>query len=142
MHKVRRHNLIAIIITKIYSKRNHPPPTPSKPLPIPQINLPPLLQIRHDLINAPRLKLVTPRVIRRDALVVLHPDTILEVLDTLLVIIMRVHFGVVLPDPFRQARRRLARVNSDLSPVGFLEQLGVGEADFLGAGGAGESVEC
>ena len=47
----------------------------------------------------------------------------------------------MLPDPFGQAGRRLAWVDLDLGPVGFLEELGVGEADFLGAGGAGESVE-
>jgi hypothetical protein len=131
-----------MIITKIYSKRNYPPSTLSKPLPIPQINLPPFLQISHNLINAPRLKLIPFRIIRRNTLVVLHPNTILEVLDTLLVVAMRVPFGVVLPDPLGQARRRLAWVDFDLSPVGFLQQLGVGEADFLGAGGAGESVEC
>jgi hypothetical protein len=28
-----------------------------------------------------------------------------------------------------------------LGPVGLLQQLGVGEADLLGAGGAGESVK-
>ena len=48
----------------------------------------------------------------------------------------------MLPDPFGQAGRRLAWVDLDLGPVGFLEELGVGEADFLGAGGAGESIGC
>ena len=54
---------------------------------------------------------------------------------------MRVPFGVVLPDPLGQARGRLAWVDLDLGPVGLLQQLGVGEANFLSAGGAGESME-
>jgi len=128
--------------TKIHPKKHRSPSSPSKPLPSPQINLSPRLQILHNLINAPRLKLVPLRIVRRDTLVILHPDTILKVLNTLLIILVRKPLGVVFPDPFGQARRGLARVDFDLSPVGLLEELGVGEADFLGAGGAGESVEC
>ena len=65
----------------------------------------------------------------------------MKVLNTLLMIVVRVSLSIVLPDPFRQARRGFARVDLNLGPVGLLEQLGVGEADFLGAGCAGESVE-
>lgn len=113
----------------------------SKPFSSTQIHFLALLQVTHDIINTPRLKLVPSRIVRRDALIILHPDSFLDVFGALLVIIMRMPFGVMFPDPLRQARRRLARINLDLSPVGFLQQLSVGEPYFLGAGGACESVE-
>lgn len=60
-------------------------------------------------------------MIRRNTLVVFQSDTILEVLNTLLVVLVRVPFGVVLPDPLGQARRRLAWIDLDLGPVGLLQ---------------------
>jgi hypothetical protein len=113
----------------------------SEPISSTQINFPPLLQILHDIIDAPGLELVSSWVVRRNALIVFQFDAILEVLDNLLVILVREPFRVVFPDPLGQARRRLSWVDFDLRPIRLLQQLDVGETDFLSAGGAGESVE-
>lgn len=111
-----------------------------EPLSSPQINLPPLLQIRHDLIDAPRLKFVPLRIVWWDALIIFHPDAFLKTLDNLLVILVREALRVVFPNPLGQAWRRLARIDFHLRPVGLLEKLGVGETDLLGARGAGKSI--
>lgn len=92
----------------------------SKPLSSSQIDLLPLLQVTHDIVNTPRLKLVPSRIIRQDALIVLHPDAFLDVFGALLIVFVRVPLGVMFPNPLGQARRRFARINFDLSPVGFL----------------------
>lgn len=113
----------------------------SKPFSSTQIHFLALLQVTHYIINTPKLKPVPSRIVQRDALIILHPNTFLDVFGALLIVVMRMPFGVMFPDPLRQARRRLARINLNLSPVRFLQQLGVGKAYLLGAGGACESVE-
>lgn len=53
---------------------------------------------------------------------------------------MRILLGVVLPDPFGQARRGFPRINLDLRPVSLLQQFCIGEPDLLRASCAGESA--
>lgn len=111
----------------------------SKPISSPQINLLPFVEILHDVVNAPGLILVSLRIVRRNTVVVFDPESILHCFDALLVVLMREGLSIVLPDPLRQARRRLSRVNLDLCPISLLEKLCVGESDLLSAGGASES---
>lgn len=111
----------------------------SKPFSSTHINLLPLLKVIHNIVNAPRFELIALRIIRRNALIFFQFDPVLDILHALLIVLMRIPFGIMLPDPFWQARRRLSRVDLDLGPVCLLQQLGVGEADLLSAGRAGES---
>jgi hypothetical protein len=93
----------------------------------------------HDLVNRPRLPLVTRRVVGRDSALV-EADALLHRLDVLGVVLVGVDLWVVVPDPARVLGLRQARVQLDLGPVGFLQQFGVGEAHLLGAGVADEAV--
>jgi hypothetical protein len=64
-----------------------------------QINLFPLLQIIHDIVDTPGLELVTLRIVRGNTLIVFQSDTVLKILNALVVVLVRVLFGVMLPDP-------------------------------------------
>jgi hypothetical protein len=57
-------------------------------------------------------------------------------------VLVGVDLWVVVPDPARVLGLCEARVQLDLGPVGDLEELGVGEAHFLGAGVADEAMSC
>lgn len=57
-----------------------------------------------------------------------------------MVVVVGKPLGIVLPNPLRESRGRLARIDLDLIPVGLLQELGVGEANLLRAGCAGESA--
>lgn len=46
--------------------------------------------------------------------------------------------SIVLPNPLGKSRGRLARIDLDLIPISLLQKLGVGKADLLRAGRAGE----
>jgi hypothetical protein len=73
--------------------------THSHPLSSTQINLFPLLQIIHNVVNTPGLELVAFRIVLRNVLIVFQSDAVLEILNALVVVLVRVPFGVVLPDP-------------------------------------------
>lgn len=55
-----------------------------------------------------------------------------------MVVVVGKPLSIVLPNPLRQARGRFSRIDLDLVPVGLLQQLGIGEANLLRAGCAGE----
>jgi len=93
----------------------------------------------HDPVNGPRLVLVAWRVVRWDARLV-EANVLVHGLDVLGVVLVGVWFRVVLPHPLRVLRLRATRVELDLGPVGVLKELGIGEANLLGAGVADETM--
>jgi hypothetical protein len=125
-------------------------PTPDHMLPItcyqslpvsrPKINRLTSPHIVHNLLDAPGLVLVARRVVGLERSLVLHVDALLHALGALVVVLICVCLRVVRPHPLGQLGLRAARVELDFVPVGVLEKLGVGEAEFLGAGVADETV--
>lgn len=103
-----------------------------------QFNRHPLPHAVHNLINRPRLPLVAWREVGRNSALV-EADALLHRLDVLGVVLVGVDLWVVVPDPARVLGLCETRVELDFAPVGFLQELGVGEAHFLGAGVADEA---
>jgi hypothetical protein len=94
----------------------------------------------HDSIDRPLLPLVARREVRRDSRLV-EADTLLHRLDVLGVVLVGVDLWVVVPNPAGVLGLCETGVELHLGPVGDLEELGVGEAHFLGAGVADETVD-
>jgi len=110
------------------------------PVPRAKINRFACPHIFHDLLNTPRLVRIALGIIRLKCILVLHVDALHHARRTLLVIFVRVCFGIVAPHPFGQLGLRAARVELDFGPVRVLQEFGVGEAELLCAGIANEAV--
>lgn len=93
----------------------------------------------HDLLNVPWLVAVAGGVVGGHTLVVFESDVLLHAVDNVVVVLVGVVFGVVAPDPAWELGGCAAGVQLDLFPVGFLEELGVAEAELLSTGVADES---
>jgi len=103
-----------------------------------QIHTNPLPHTIHNMINIPRLPLIPRRIVGLDPGLI-KGNTFLHRLHVLGVVLVGVHLWVMVPDPARVLGLREAWVQLHFAPVGFLQELGVGEADFLGAGVAEEA---
>ena len=114
--------------------------TCSLPVPWTQINGLSGPHILHDILNTPGLVLVPARIVRLKRILIPHVHALLQTLCRFLVVFVRVGFRVVRPDPFGQFRGCTAGVELDFVPVGVLQELGVGEAEFLGTGVSNESL--
>lgn len=93
----------------------------------------------HNVVNAPWLPLIARREVGLDPGLV-EWNALLHRLHVFGVVLVGVHLWVVVPDPARVLGLRQTRVELDLGPVGFLQELGVGETELLGAGVAEEAV--
>lgn len=89
--------------------------------------------IFHDLLDAPRFIFVSLGIIRLEARLVFHLDALLHAGDCLFVILVRVRFRIVRPNPLGELGCCAARVELDFVPVCVLEQFRVGESKFLSA---------
>lgn len=107
-----------------------------------QFHWPTRTHVIHDLLDTPGLVLVALGVVGLELVLILHVDALFETLCALLVVLVCVRLGIVAPYPLGQLRGGTTRVKLDLVPVGVLEELGIGEAEFLGAGVADETADC
>lgn len=104
------------------------------PVPTTQIKLLRFFHVRHDIVNAPRLELISRRVVGRQIFSIAQVlCAVLDGLHTLLVVLICVDFGVMLEYPGWQLGLSTTRIELDLAPVGVLEKFGVGEAELLSA---------
>lgn len=111
------------------------------PLSRPKVNRNALVHAVHDIINGPRLILVSRREVGWYVRFV-KLDALVHVVDILLVVLISIWFGVVAPDPFGELGLCTSRIEFDLVPVRLLEKLCVGEAELLSAGVSDEAVRC
>lgn len=93
----------------------------------------------HNLLDAPGLILVALWIIGFKLVFIPHVDALAEGLGALIVVFIRIGFRVMGPHPLGQFGGCTPGVDLDLVPVGVLEQLGIGEAEFLRARIANEA---
>ena len=104
---------------------------PLRPVTGPQVKLPTIPHVIHDLINAPGRILVSGWVIWWYTVVILKRYSHLERFYNLVVILVCIQLGVVIVDPLWLTRVCSTWIKLDLVPYGILKQLSIREAKLL-----------